>query len=92
MVAHMTLTQKNWTYNFKCNLASKNCIVKVTSGSETSADKKLTIYLDGTEISVKEIKLTNGTSNQIVSESSLTSVTQLTVVLNGSSVLNATIQ
>lgn len=75
----------------------KDFKVKVEEVESAPENRKLTVYQDGVEITVREIKLKDGTTlcsgdNPIVLETSITGVTEFTIILNSGISVNATLQ
>ena len=75
----------------------KDFKVKVETVEDAIENRKLTVYQDGVEITVKEIKLTDGTllcsgDTPVVLETAITGVTEFIIVLNSGNTVNATLQ
>lgn len=88
VTGNITLVAK-WT--------QKTYTVSVSIVDEYSPDRKLTVYEEGSKISVKQIKYTDGTllcsgSNLTVSKSDLAGVSSVKVVLNDGTTVDAKIK
>ncbi len=95
------------SYNFNSKVTSnitlvakwsqKSYTVSASKVDEYSPDRKLTVYEEGSKISVKQIKYTDGTvlcsgSNLTVSASDLAGVSNLKVVLNDGTTVDAVLK
>ena len=74
----------------------KDFKVKVEIVEDSPENRKLTVYQEGAEITVSEIKLKDGTSlcngsNPIVLETLITGVTEFTIILNSGNSVTATL-